>query len=242
MKIYNKLVLDMRNMSVLEEDSFEYAGPVALAAGGMLTKQADYLTAKYLNDVNDATAGGAVVSVPAGATGPQASQLQPGDRIVLDDLTALALSDTAIGTLYGGVYMYTQFKTTTRAAVRGGIAFNKTADIGVAYIAYGDADPSTTVPTHIAGILINVITANSYGWIQVAGAASVLFDSTALTAIADGDLVTAKVSATTASTADVGAAPTTVTVAALLGVAYGAPVSATVSLVMLTRGLFCGRI
>ena len=211
-------------------------------AGGMLTKQADYLTAKYLNDVNDATAGGVVASVPAGAQGPQASQLLPGDRIVLDDATALALSDTAIGTLFGGVYMYVKSTIVTRAIVRGGIAFFKTADIGSAYAVYSDADPSTTVPSHIAGIYINVITTAFYGWIQVAGAASVLFDSASLGAIADGNLVTAKISASTASTADVGLAVTQISVAALLGVACGIPTSAVVSTVMLTRGTFMGRI
>jgi hypothetical protein len=211
-------------------------------AGGMLTKQADFLTAKFLNDVNDAAAGGVIVSVPSGAPSPSVSQTLPGDRIVLDDATALALSDTAVGTLLGGVYMYVQHKTTTRAAARGGIAFFKTADLGSAYTVYGDADPSTTVPTHIAGIYISAPTANNYCWIQVAGAASILFDSASLTAIADGNWVTAKVSATTASTADVGAAAGVVTLAALLGVACGIPTSAVISTVMLTRGNFCGRI
>jgi hypothetical protein len=212
-------------------------------AGGMLTKQADFLTAKFLNDVNDSVAGGAIVSVPSGAPAVQASQTLPGDRIVLDDATALALSDTAIGTLYGGVYMYVQHKTTTRAAARGGISFFKTADIGSAYTVYGDADPSTAVPTHIAGIYINALTTAYYGWIQVAGAASILFDSASLTAIADGNAVTAKVSATTASTADVGVTPTsTFLFAALLGVSCGIPTSAVISTVMLTRGNFMGRI
>jgi hypothetical protein len=211
-------------------------------AGGMLTKQADFLTAKFLNDVNDSVAGGAIVSVPTGAPQVAASQTLPGDRIVLDDATALALSDTTIGTLYGGVYMYVKSTIVTRAIVRGGIAFFKTADIGSAYSVYSDADPSTTVPTHIAGIYINVITTAQYGWIQVAGAASVLFDSASLTAIADGNWVTAKVSSSTASCADVGAAAGVVTLAALLGVACGIPTSAVVSTVMLTRGNFCGRI
>lgn len=211
-------------------------------AGGMLTKQADLASNRYLNDINDAVAGGVVVGVPFGAASPQASQTMPGDRIVLDDATAMALSDANVGTLYGGVYMYYQFQTTTRAAVRGGIVFFIAADIGVQYVVYGDAQPSTAVPTYIAGILINALTANHYGWIQVAGAASVLFDSASLTAIAAGNWVTAKVSATTPSTADVGAAAGVVTLAALLGVAVGAPVSATVSVVMLTRGTFCGRI
>ena len=214
-------------------------------AGGMLTKQADQLTARFLNDVNDSVSGGAIVSLPSGVTGPAASATQPGDRIVVDDIGALALSDTAVGTLYGGVYMYVQYKTTTRAATRGGIGFFSATDLVAGtntYIVYGDATPSTSVPTYIAGIFISAPTANNYCWIQVAGAASVLFDSASLTAIAAGNWVTAKVSASTASTADVGAAAGVVTLAALLGVAVGIPTSATISTVMLTRGNFCGRI
>ena len=213
-------------------------------AGGMLTKQADQLSARYLNDVNDITAGGALVSVPTGAPQAITSATQIGDRIVLDDITALALSDTAVGTLYGGIYEYVQYKTTTRAAAVGGIAFWTAANLVItgAYIVNGDAQPSTTVPTLIAGIFINVLTANYYGWIQIAGVASVLFDSGALTAIAAGNTVSAKVSATLASTADVGATgASTATLAAMIGVAIAAPVSNTVSTVMITRSPF-GRI
>src|ERR1035437_2799052 len=212
-------------------------------AGGMLTKQADMLTAKYLNDVNDSVVGGAIVSVPSGAPSVLYSQTQLGDRIVLDDVTALALSDTTIGTLYGGVYMYTKVSITTRPIVRGGIAYFHAADVVAGnngYYVYSDANPSTAVPTYVAGIFINVITTAYSGWIQVAGAASVLFDSGTLTAIAAGNWVTAKVSATTASTADVGAAAGVVTLAALIGVAVGLPTSAVVSTVMMTRGNFCG--
>jgi hypothetical protein len=91
-------------------------------AAGMLTKQATFNTAKFLNDVNDAAQGGVIVSVPAGAPTVASSQDLIGDKISLDDATALALSDTAIGTLLGGVYEYVQYKTTTRlAARRGGV-------------------------------------------------------------------------------------------------------------------------
>src|ERR1700675_2700167 len=93
-------------------------------AGGMLTKQADMLTAKFLNDVNDAAAGGAIVSVPAGAPSIAYSQTKPGDRIVLDDASALALSDTVIGTLLGGVYMYYgTVAAPVRNPARGTVAF-----------------------------------------------------------------------------------------------------------------------
>ena len=211
-------------------------------AGGMLTKQADQLSARFLNDVNDLVVGGAPVSVPAGAPSAAISATQPGDRIVLDDATAKALSDTGVGTLYGGVYMYVQYKTTTRPAAVGGIAFFKAADIGSAYTVYGDAQPTTAIPTYIAGIFINVPTANYYCWIQVAGAASVLFDQGTLTNVQAGYMVSAKISATLASTADVGATAGVAVTPALIGVAVGLPVSSTVSTVMLTRGTFCGRI
>jgi len=217
-------------------------------AAGMLTKQATFNTAKFLNDVNDANQGGVIVSLPAGVTSPSVSQDIPGDRIALDDATAFALSDTVIGTLFGGVYEYVQVATGgVRPVQRGCIAFNKTADIGVAYKVYTDADPTAALPTHIAGVFINVVTAGNFGWIQVSGAASVLFDNFQLgTTSGDGHMVSAKISANLATTsgypADVGATVSEITVAALLGVAYGLPSSTVISTVMLTRGIFCGRI
>jgi len=215
-------------------------------AAGMLTKQATFNTAKFLNDVNDANAGGVIVSLPAGAPSPAVSQDIPGDRIVLDDATALALSDTSIGTLFGGVYQYVKTTAVTRPAQRGCVAFFKTADLGVAYNVYSDPDPSAAVPTHIAGIYISAPTSGNYCWIQVAGAASVQFDGAALTSSADGQFVSAKVSSANATSlgypADAGAATSNVTVSALIGVACGLPSSTVISTVMITRGTFCGRI
>ena len=206
-------------------------------AGGMLTKQADFLTAKYLNDVNDAASGGVIVSLPTGVQSPAVSQTIPGDRIVLDDATALALSDTTIGTLYGGIYMYVQAKTTTLAIALGGIAFWKQADVGTAYIVYGDALPAAATPSFIAGIFINAITSGNYGWVQIAGVASVLF-AAAITATTVGSLVTAKVSATGAEN---GATVTQETVASQIGVSIQTAAAATVSQVAITRSPF-GRI
>ena len=215
-------------------------------AGGMLTKQAEFLTARYLNDVNDTAAGGALVSVPAGAPQVASSQTIAGDRIVLDDPTALALSDLTVGTLFGGVYMYYgTLATSTASPARGAIAFFRAADVGGSSSIYqvtADAQPSAAVPTYIAGIFISAPTKGNWCWVQVAGAASVLFDNFTLSTIAAGNWVSAKVSANVASTADVGATVGVVTIAALLGVAVGLPTSAVVSTVMLTRGTFCGRI
>lgn len=212
-------------------------------AGGMLTKQADFLTAKFLNDVNDAAAGGVIVSVPSGAPSPAVSQTIPGDRIVLDDATALALSDTTIGTLYGGIYMYVGATWTTQAARLGGIAFWLAANLtNGTYTVNGDAQPTTAIPTYIAGIFINTLTKGNFGWIQIAGLATVLFDG-ALTAAAAGNWVSAKVSASagTASTADNGAVAGVVTLAAMLGVAVGLPATSAASTVLITRSPF-GRV
>jgi hypothetical protein len=213
-------------------------------AGGWFTKQADFLTAAYLNDVNDQTVGGQIQSVPSAVPATQGIQTLPGDRIILDDATAYALSDTTVGTLYGGIYCYVQSTYTTQAPVVGGIAFFKAADIGnltptspltTSYVAYGDAQPLTTVPTYVFGIWINVLTKSYYGWIQIAGVASVLFDS-AVTANVTGNWVSAKVSASVASTADVGAVVGVITIAAILGVSVGTVTTSTVSKVSLLRG------
>lgn len=215
-------------------------------ASGMLTKQATFNTAKFLNDVNDTASGGVIVSLPAGSPTPAVSQDIPGDRIVIDDPTALALSDTVIGTLLGGVYCYVQTIAVTRLAARGCVAFFKTADLGVKYVAYSDPDPSAAVPTHVYGLYISAPTSGNYCWIQVAGAAAGQFDNAALTATADGTAVTVKISSANAATLgyplDAGVVPTATSVAAHIGVACGLPSSTVITTVMLTRGTLCGRI
>ena len=217
-------------------------------AGGMLTKQAEFLTPgnRFLNSTNDTVSGGQIVSLPSGVTGPAVSQTIPGDRIVLDDATAAALSNTAVGTLFGGVYMYVgTLSTATLAPTRGRFAFWRTNELpGGATLAYtctSDAQPTAAIPSYIAGVFINAITAGNFGWIQVAGTASVAFDSS-LTASAQGIPVSAKVSPGLSSTADAGVALTITTLAFQLGVAIGSPISSTISSVIITRGLFCGRI
>lgn len=213
-------------------------------AGGWFVKQADYLNAAYLNDVNDQTVGGQIQSVPSNVPATQGQQTQPGDRIILDDAAAYALSDTTIGTLYGGIYMYVQSTYTTTAPALGQAAFFKAADVGnllptspntTAYVVYGDAQPTTAVPTYFVGVYINAITKNYYGWVQIQGMASCLFDS-ALTATAAGNWVSVKVSSAVPSCFDCGAAPGVVTLSALVGTAVGLPAVSTVSKVAIWRG------
>jgi hypothetical protein len=213
-------------------------------AGGWFTKQADFLTAANLNDVNDSVVGGQIQSVPSAVPASQGIQTLPGDRIILDDATAFALSDTTIGTLYGGIYMYVQATWTTAAAAFGTAAFYKAADVGnlaptspntTAYVVYSDAQPSTTVPSYFAGVFISAPTKNNYCWIQIQGMATCLFDS-AVTAAAAGNWVSVKVSSAVASCFDVGAAVGVVTLSALVGTAVGLPVISTASKVSIWRG------
>jgi hypothetical protein len=207
-----------------------------------------YLSATYLNDVNDSLQGGQITTLPTGFS--QFQQNVPGDRIVLDDTTAYALSDTTVGTLYGGVYMYVNVTWTTRAAAVGGIAFFTGASVGssaasggpsVAYQVNGDAQATTVLPAMIAGIFINAITKGNFGWIQVAGVASVLMDST-ISSTALGSLVVAKASATVASTADNTTVtnPTAAVLAAVIGVSLTTATTSTAVKTSITRGI--GRI
>lgn len=211
-------------------------------AGGMLTKQAVSLTAKFLNDVNDFAVGGQLVSVPSGVPVPPSSQTIAGDRIVLDDATALALSDTAVGTLFGGIYMYVgTLSTATASPARGALAFWPAANLGSGatpqYQVTSDAQPVAATPGYWAGIFISAITKGNFGWIQIGGLAGVLFDS-ALTAAATASTVSAKVSAAVAATADSGVVLTTITAALIIGVSVGIPTVSTVSPVLLTRSPF----
>lgn len=215
--------------------------------GGMLTKQAEFLTAKKLNDVNDAASGGVIVSLPSGAPSPQVSQTMPGDCIVLDDATAAALSDTTVGTLYGGIYMYVGvYLSATASPARGTCAFYRAADLPTAtsqlYQVTSDVNPTTTIPTFIAGVFINAVTKGNYGWIQIGGVAMCLFDS-AITAAAVGNTVTPKQSAAVASTFDVGtplaaSEAGAIVAASCVGVAIVLPVISTISAVLWSRNPF----
>jgi len=210
-------------------------------AGGWFTKQADFLTAAYLNDVNDSAVGGQIQSVPTAVPATQGIQTLPGDRIILDDVTAAALSDTTIGTLYGGIYMYVQATWTTTAAALGQAGFYKVADIGSttapnSYIAYGDAQPTTAIPTYFLGVFISAPTKGNYCWIQIQGMASGLFDSTLAGTVAAGNWVSVKVSSIVPSCFDVGAAVGVVTLSALVGTAAGLPATSTLSKIAIWRG------
>lgn len=216
-------------------------------AGGMLTKQGVFLSNKFLNDINDSASGGVTVSLPAGVQSPPVSQTLPGDKIVLDDATAAGLSDTTVGTLFGGIYMYVgTLSSSTANPARGTCAFYRAADLVTApvYQVTADAQPTTAIPTFIAGVFINAVTKGNFGWIQLCGTCSCLFDSAITGAGTAGNPVTVKVSAAVASTFDI-SVPLAATLAAAIaavdtfvGPAINAAATSTVSQVMWARSPF----
>ncbi len=99
---------------------------------------------------------------------------------------ALRLSNTTIGTLYGGIYQYVLFLSTSTAAnVRGQLAFWSDALNGVV-----TPDVAAGTTGLFAGVILNAVAKGNYGWIQIAGIASILFKTSITKATpAVGDLV-----------------------------------------------------
>ena len=130
-----------------------------------------------LNDVNDAVCGGATNQ----GTGATLYGGILGIEIGFTD--AQVYSDSAVGTLYGGVYKYVQtYLNSTASPARGYAAFWYNAD---AMIVTPDFQNGLQ-----CGVFINPVTKGYYGWIQIGGKASVMFRSSITKATpAVGDLV-----------------------------------------------------
>jgi len=208
-------------------------------AAGMFTKQATFQTSKYLNDVNDPLGGPQIQSVPGGIA-PQFDQDYPGDRICLDDATAYALSDTTVGTLYGGIYEYVITKSGSTAAPALGVpAFYLAADIGATttglnYEVTPDANPTAAAATFLQGVYISAPTKGNQCWIQVSGIATVQYQAT-VTDTAAGDSVTVGITQTPPGF-DAGVATfTKIIMAAMFGVAITAPSNGGTGKVGITR-------
>lgn len=200
---------------------------MSIAAFGQ--NQAPRVTTEFLNDVNDPSPGVPLASPSGSIVQPYTGQL--GGKLSLDAATALALSDTAIGTLYGGVYQYVKFKAgTTTAPARGQVVFWDDIDN---YVVTPDA--TATNDSQIAGIVLNAVTKGNYGFIQIAGKASVLFGTVTKVTPAIGDLVI--VDSTPSPDANVLADATNITsptAKLIIGKAVvAAPASTTISLVLL---------
>lgn len=138
-------------------------------------KQPQQLPGSYLNYGSGmSVVGGQLSTAPSGLVASQGMQDIPGDRMMLDAADALALSDTDIGTLYGGLYQFVHVEENpTATATRGRLAFWSDEDAGP-----GDYDVSPDEDDFIAGVFINTLTDNYYWWIQIAGQVDAFFVST----------------------------------------------------------------
>jgi hypothetical protein len=89
---------------------------------------------------------------------------QVGAALTLNASEALKLSDTSVGTLYGGVYQYVRFYASqVGTTIKGGPVYWQDPDNFVV---------TADVPTSglgFAGVALNVVTKGNYGWILVAG-------------------------------------------------------------------------
>lgn len=193
------------------------------------SNQAVRVTTGFMNTVNDPVPGQLRAS-------PSGSIIQPytglvGAIITLDEAQANALSDTTVGTLHAGMYQYVRFLDAPTA--RGQLVF--WSAMGT-FTVTGIAAAANL--GKVAGVVITAATlpaAGNYGFIQIAGRASVLF-SAAITkvGVADGDLVV--VDQTPANTCDVLADATGLTSPlekSIVGVANALPVAGAVSEVVL---------
>lgn len=141
------------------------------------SKQPQFLTRKYLNSGNgEAVLQGQLTGVPVGVTASQGIQDLPGDRIIFGAADALALSDPTVGTLYEGLYQYvgTQALSTLPFEIGHAVYWNGF----VADSAYEvSADEQADDVGSFAGVLINTITRGYWGWIQIAGKVSAVFQA-----------------------------------------------------------------
>lgn len=183
------------------------------------------LSQQYLNNVNDALPGG------AGTSGTGAPQYlgQVGHELELDAANALRLSNTSVGTLYGGKYQYVNVR----------LAATQNPAIGQCAYWY-DRDNYIVTPDVatgcFAGIFINAITKGNYGYIQTGGLASVKFKASVTKATPAACDLVVNVSDSSVGRGDVLAdatALTSVEVRAIIGTAAAAPVSNTISTVQL---------
>jgi hypothetical protein len=188
--------------------------------------------ATQIDLINDAFIG----SPTSTGTGQQPYPGQLGGTLVMNEAEANLRSSAAI-TLHKGIYQYVQTKAASTAAPAiGALCFFATASDMNNYIVTPDVTATTI--GFVAGTYIGAPTKGNYCIIQVAGRASVKFRAAVTKATpAIGDLVV--VDATPTFAGDVIADATNITspiAKTILGVAVEAPVSATVTTVILNRG------
>jgi len=184
-----------------------------MAAGRFSKQAAPYLVGR-LNANNNGdlpTIGGQISSAPSGLTASQYLQNIPGDRIILDPLTATAYSNNTVGNLYTGTYRYVVTANSTSAPTLGhGCVWDCNNANGAATAAYDGTytvnsdEPANHGVSLFAGVFINNITKTNMGWIQESGKATVKFRTTLSANAAIGGGVYLTAAGNNANAADVG--------------------------------------
>lgn len=140
-----------------------------------------HFVGRYLNSLDMAAPGD---STAMAETGSYRFQGQLGQTTTLRKDQALQLSDTSVGTLYGGTYQLVKMLlTSTASAARGKAAF--WSDVANFVVT---ADVPTQPGGLFAGVFLNAITKGNFGMIQTKGIATVLFDTLTETGVI-GDTV-----------------------------------------------------
>lgn len=136
------------------------------------TKQPQQKSQKYINGGSgDSVVGGALSGVPSAIGASQGMQDVPGDRLIFGQADALAMSDTDIGTLYGGLYQYVRTKSNSTATPT--INFLSFWDNTVNYNLYQVTPDEVTGMK--AGVFINTLTKGYSWWQFVAGICDIRF-------------------------------------------------------------------
>lgn len=197
------------------------------------------LISGYINSENN-PAPGVPLSSPSGSI-VQSYGGMVGGRMYVDTATALAQSNPAVGTLYAGVYQMVLFKS-GETFKRGQIVF---WDVTVAAGNFQVTGLAASVsPGNLkAGVVVNAdagstgnITGGNYGFIQIAGRASILFRAVLSSAGAVGSLVWLGAGGTAADNSQGDVLDPTFAmdigdISHYLGTAETAPANATISVV-----------
>lgn len=161
-------------------------------AAGRFSKQAvPYMNFKYLNpnvspgSLGDPVSQGAITTAPSGTTGiNQGIQNLPGDRIILDPMSAYALQNNNTGNLFTGTYRYvntrnnsTSIPQRARAAFWDLVAIANNASTYLSDAQYQvTSDEAANIGVVMfAGVYITSPTAGYSWWIQESGKASCQF-------------------------------------------------------------------
>lgn len=123
----------------------------------------------------DSVVGGLLTGVPSGLNISQGIQTLPGDRMVVGEEDIAALTNTTIGTLFGGIYTYVRTPTGSTATPTIKRAMFWDTSVAASQFQATPDESGTTGVTLFAGVSINTLTKGNSWWLQSAGRVTGLF-------------------------------------------------------------------